>query len=148
MGDAGDSASERGRFAAREFLGRWSRETGEVPSAVVTDRMLFAYEVGYMCGGRELMAMFASGEAARGALDAEGVGDRASARGQEAGREFVTYWAGETGEVLSAVVTDRMLFAYEMGYLRGRSDAGREAIDMFDEIARRRERKGSDAESE
>lgn len=75
-------------------------------------------------------------------------GERASERGQEAAREFVTYWVGETGEVLSAVVTDRMLFAYEMGYLRGRGDAGLEVLNMFDEIARRRERKGSDAESE
>jgi hypothetical protein len=137
VGTGGARARERGRFAAREFLGRWSRETGEVTSAVVTDRMLFAYEVGYMCGGRELMALHSSG----GLVfeEADDAGERASERGQEAAREFVTYWAGETGEVL---------FAYEMGYLRGRGDAGLEVLNMFDEIARRRERKGSDAESE
>lgn len=50
VGDAGDQASEQGRFAAREFLARWTRETGEKPSAVVTDRMLFAYEMGYLRG--------------------------------------------------------------------------------------------------
>jgi hypothetical protein len=47
---AGDQAGEQGLFAAREFLARWTCETGEVPSAVVTDRMLFAYEMGYLRG--------------------------------------------------------------------------------------------------
>ena len=56
-----------------------------------------------------------------------------------AAREFVARWSRETGEQLSAVVTDRMLFAYEMGYLRGRSDAGQDTLQMFDEIARTRE---------
>jgi hypothetical protein len=50
---AGDDASERGRFAAREFLARWIRETGEMPGAVVTDRMLFAFEIGYLRGGSD-----------------------------------------------------------------------------------------------
>lgn len=56
-----------------------------------------------------------------------------------AAREFVARWARETGQELSAVVTDRMLFAYEMGYLRGRSDAAAGAIKMFDEVSRARE---------
>ena len=56
-----------------------------------------------------------------------------------AAREFVARWARETGEELSAVVTDRMLFAYEMGYLRGRSDSAHEAMRMFDEVSRSRE---------
>jgi hypothetical protein len=43
-------ASDQARFAAREFFARWCRETGEAPSAVVTDRMLFAYEMGYLRG--------------------------------------------------------------------------------------------------
>ena len=46
----GDEVSEQGRFAAREFLARWTRETGEEPGAVMTDRMLFAYEMGYLRG--------------------------------------------------------------------------------------------------
>ena len=50
-----------------------------------------------------------------------------------AAREFVARWTRETGETLSAVVTDRMLFAYEMGYLRGRGDGAREAMKMFNE---------------
>ena len=45
--------SEQGRFAAREFLARWARETGEEPGAVVTDRMLFAYEMGFLRGRSE-----------------------------------------------------------------------------------------------
>jgi len=48
-GDAADQADHRARFAAREFVARWRRETGE-ESAVVTDRMLFAYEMGYLRG--------------------------------------------------------------------------------------------------
>lgn len=63
-----------------------------------------------------------------------------------AAREFAARWARETGEFLSAVVTDRMLFAYEMGYLRGRSDSTQDASKMFEEIARVREevKKGND----
>ena len=53
MSAAADRADEQGRFAAREFLARWSRETGEEPSAVVTDRMLFAYEMGFLRGHGE-----------------------------------------------------------------------------------------------
>lgn len=59
--------------------------------------------------------------------------DRADEMGKFAAREFVARWAHETGEVLSAVVTDRMLFVYEMGYLRGRSDAGRDMLQMMNE---------------
>lgn len=65
-------------------------------------------------------------------------GDRASEQGQFAAREFLARWTRETGEVPSAVVTDRVLFAYEMGYLRGRSDAGREASQMFDDLSQAR----------
>jgi hypothetical protein len=57
--------------------------------------------------------------------------DRVDEMGKFAAREFVARWARETGEGLSAVVTDRMLFAYEMGYLRGRSDAGRDWLQMM-----------------
>jgi len=68
-----------------------------------------------------------------------GAGDEASERGRFAAREFLARWRRETGEVLSPTATDRLLFTYEMGYLRGRSDATREASEMFDEIARSRE---------
>lgn len=44
MSDAGDQASEQGRFAAREFFARYFRETGQAPPAV------FAYEMGYLRG--------------------------------------------------------------------------------------------------
>lgn len=50
-----DEASEQARFAAREFVARWYRETGEGPSAIVTDRMLFAYEMGYLRGHGDSM---------------------------------------------------------------------------------------------
>lgn len=72
--------------------------------------------------------------------------DQASDQARFAAREFVARWARETGEVLSAVVTDRMLFAYEMGYLRGRSDSTQVASKMFEEIARVRKevRNGND----
>ncbi len=133
---AGDRASEQGRFAARSFVARWSRETGEVPSAVVTDRMLFAYEMGYL-GGRGAFSLYVSRM-----IDQQPEPKQTEDPAQLAAREFVDRWSSEIGEVLSAVVTDRMLFAYEIGYLRGRSDAGRDALLMLDG------RKRSDAESE
>jgi len=42
-----------------------------------------------------------------------------------------------------------MLFAHEMGYLRGRSDAALAAMKMFDELSRAREapRKDKDADT-
>lgn len=49
-GEVADQASEQGRFAAREFVSRFERETGGDLGAVVRDRMLFAYEVGYLRG--------------------------------------------------------------------------------------------------
>jgi len=49
----GDDVSELGRFSAREFLARWTRETGEVPDAASLDRMLFSHEIGYMRGYAE-----------------------------------------------------------------------------------------------
>jgi hypothetical protein len=73
--------------------------------------------------------------------------DEVDEQGRFAAREFVARWARETGEELSAVVTDRMLFAYEMGYLRGRSDGSRAALKTFEEInalAREEARKKSD----
>ena len=44
MSDAADQASEQGRFAAREFIARYVRETGQHPPAA------FAYEMGYLRG--------------------------------------------------------------------------------------------------
>ena len=72
--------------------------------------------------------------------------NEASDQAQFAARAFVARWERETGEQPSLVVTDRMLFAYEMGYLRGRSDAALETVKMFNEISQVREeaRKGSD----
>lgn len=39
-----DGVSEQGRFAAREFIARYVRETGQQPPAE------FAYEIGYLRG--------------------------------------------------------------------------------------------------
>lgn len=50
-----NQADDQAKFAAREFHARWLRETGETPSAVVTDRVLFAYEMGYLRGHGEGM---------------------------------------------------------------------------------------------
>lgn len=52
---AADQAGDQARFAAREFLVKWTRETGETPSDVDADRMLFAYEMGYLRGCGEGM---------------------------------------------------------------------------------------------
>ena len=66
--------------------------------------------------------------------------DQASDQGRFAAREFIARYVRETGQSPSAA------FAYEMGYLRGRSDGAEEALKMFDEINRAREeaRKDSD----
>ena len=50
MSDASDQVSNQAKFKAREFVARWYRETGEAPNFTVSDRMLFAYEIGYMRG--------------------------------------------------------------------------------------------------
>lgn len=50
MSDASDHVSHLARFKAREFVARWYRETGEAPDSTVSDRMKFAYEIGYMRG--------------------------------------------------------------------------------------------------
>lgn len=71
-----------------------------------------------------------------------GEGDRASEQGRFAARAFVARWYRETGEAPSPLVTERMLFAYEIGYLRGRSDANLETMKLMNE----HERKKSDAE--
>ena len=76
--------------------------------------------------------------------------DQACDQARFAAREFVARWARETGEPLSAVVTDRMLFAYEMGFLRGRSTGTEDAMKMFDDHTRSSEetRKDSDDDTE
>jgi hypothetical protein len=60
-----------------------------------------------------------------------------------AAREFISRWARETGETLSADVTDRTLFAYEMGYLRGHGEGMRFAGTLFDDALTRRKIDGS-----
>ena len=57
--------------------------------------------------------------------------DQTCDRARFAAREFVARVSREMGGALSAVATDRMLFAYEMGYLRGASEATREASELF-----------------
>lgn len=83
------------------------------------------------------------------------VGDQAaeqvSDQARFAAREFIGRWKRETGEVLSETIADRMTFSYEAGFLRGRSEGMRAAMDMFDEITRAREqqaRKASDDNSD
>ena len=65
--------------------------------------------------------------------------DSASDQVRFAAREFVARWSRDTGETLTPVMSDRVLFAYEMGYLRGRSDGALESTKMFEEINRARE---------
>lgn len=68
-----------------------------------------------------------------------GDGEAASQRGRFAAREFLARWCRETGATLSPTETDRLLFTYEMGYLRGRSDAAEETMKMFDDAAQARQ---------
>ena len=69
---------------------------------------------------------------------------QASDQGRFAAREFLARYVRETGQHPPAV------FAYEMGYLRGRSDAALEVTKMFDDINRAPEeaRKDSDDDTE
>ncbi len=62
--------------------------------------------------------------------------DQANDQARFAAREFVARFVREMGGELSAVVTDRMLFAFEMGYLRGRSDGALAASQLFDDLPR------------
>ena len=64
--------------------------------------------------------------------------DQASEQGRFAAREFIARYVRETGQPPPAA------FAYEMGYLRGRSDAALAATKMFDEINRAREEDSND----
>ena len=50
MSAAADQTNDQARSAAREFLARLSRETGEAFSPVVVDHILFAYEMGFLRG--------------------------------------------------------------------------------------------------
>jgi hypothetical protein len=50
-----------------------------------------------------------------------------------AAREFVAQLERECGGSLGAVVTDRVLFAFEIGYLRGWRDGARVTMAMYDE---------------
>lgn len=59
--------------------------------------------------------------------------DHASEQARFAAREFVARFARETGCDLGELVTDRMLFAFEIGYLRGRSDAAESMVEMMKE---------------
>jgi hypothetical protein len=68
------------------------------------------------------------------------VGDAADQTGDQArfaAREFVARFEREMGGAVGAVVRDRMLFAYEMGYLRGRGDGMNAASAMYDELRRK-----------
>ena len=53
-----------------------------------------------------------------------------------AAREFVARFDREMGAPSSPIVTERMRFAYEMGYLRGHADGIREAVKLWEEMSR------------
>lgn len=53
MSDLADQVADQARFFAREIVARFEHETGDVLSAVVRDRMLFAAEMGYLRGHGE-----------------------------------------------------------------------------------------------
>lgn len=112
-----ERVSEQARFAARAFVARWTRETGEELGEYLTDRMRFSHEMGYLRGhGRGLQA---------GAMEC---GERAP---QEA-NDFVARWSVATGMMLGSCDADRMRFAHEMGYLRGLSEGLRVVVVLPD----------------
>lgn len=70
--------------------------------------------------------------------------DRAAEQALFAARAFVARLARETGVEMQSVVRDHVLFAYEMGYLRGHGDGVRTSMEIHDELRR----KGNDADHE
>lgn len=60
MSDESDHISDRARFAAREFVARFDSEMGGGTSALVVERMLFAYEMGYLRGSSEKLEKFSA----------------------------------------------------------------------------------------
>jgi CRISPR/Cas system CSM-associated protein Csm2 small subunit len=78
-----------------------------------------------------------------------GASSRASKQALFAAREFVARYERETASVLPDAVADLARFAYEMGYLRGRSIAAEEALKMFSELSPVRDeaRKAADDDS-
>lgn len=71
-------------------------------------------------------------------------GDAVSEQALFAARAFVARLERELGSVLPSGVRDQVLFAYEMGYLRGRSDGMAAAMRMFNNS---KEGKDDDADS-
>ena len=69
--------------------------------------------------------------------DVSNAGDQVSERARFAAREFVARLARETGETLSQAMTDRILLAFEIGYLRGRTDGARDTLQMMTEAERK-----------
>jgi hypothetical protein len=72
------------------------------------------------------------------------VTDRAAEQALFAARAFVARLERETGVEMQSVVRDRVLFAYEMGYLRGHGDGMHASMEIHDELRR----KGNDADHE
>lgn len=63
------------------------------------------------------------------------VADRTAQTSEQAkaeAREFVAQLERETGGALGAAVADHVLFAFEMGYLRGWRDGARVAMQIYD----------------
>jgi hypothetical protein len=54
-----------------------------------------------------------------------------------AARELVARFERESGTKLAAVMRDRMLFAFEMGYLRGHGDGMIAAGALYDELRKK-----------
>lgn len=69
--------------------------------------------------------------------------ERVNEQARFAAREFVARFAREMGGSLPSIIEERMSFAYEMGYLRGRTSANEDAIQMFDELSRTRDQEGT-----
>ena len=65
--------------------------------------------------------------------------DQAADQARFAAREFLARWKRESGEVLPPLVANRVLFVYEIGYLRGRREGMQAAMRMFDELRKQRE---------
>jgi hypothetical protein len=69
--------------------------------------------------------------------DAADQANQANDQARFAAREFVARFERETGGKLPPVILDRMLFAFEIGYLRGRGEGMRAASTLYDELRKK-----------
>lgn len=121
--DPSSAVSEQSRFASRAFIARWARETGEKPALFLRRCMLLVYEIGYLRGYRA---------GVNGGMG-PGLSTQVGEQAEHESRALVAHFFHARSVALSLLDADRMLFACEMGYLRGSCEGLHAFANMIDE---------------